>query len=347
MKIYIVIWFMMSFFVMENVTTAYQDDTSCHQLNINEPTLAVEWSPNGKMIAVANYCDIWIFTNDFEVIAHLNAHETVHTIVWSPDSSMLASAAAIIPRPSGKIRIWDVETAQTVTVIDQGLNTPIIWHPENNWVAGGTVSGSIHVWDAITGKEIQYFQWEPIDFDHTGSPTTAVCWGQGGETLIGIFNYNTYIIKIGTGEVVYQDEQHYIQGGGCNVSGTVLMDGYGEILNLETGEIIKVGDSALSIDGIAISGHPDDRTLAVNCENQKVQIWDAITGELITSLEGGMGDRHVALVYYHDSLAWHPDGTQLAVSSEDGIIRIWDTETWELITVFDEFAVANDMEEDE
>jgi WD40 repeat protein/transcriptional regulator with XRE-family HTH domain len=65
---------------------------------------------------------------------------------------------------------------------------------------------------------------------------------------------------------------------------------------------------------------PDGRWIATSSKDWTVTIWDADTGQEITSLIG-----HNGAV---SNVAFSPDSMYIATASEDGRVIIWDTSTW-------------------
>jgi WD40 repeat protein len=65
--------------------------------------------------------------------------------------------------------------------------------------------------------------------------------------------------------------------------------------------------------GLAFS--PDGRTVATASRDRSIKLWDAATGELMTTLYG-----HSENVY---AVAFSPAGTILASASLDGTVRLW------------------------
>lgn len=72
--------------------------------------------------------------------------------------------------------------------------------------------------------------------------------------------------------------------------------------------------------GIAFS--PDGRMLATASEDEKVHVWDAATGQLLTSLSENAGELNC--------VAFSPDGGLLAIGADDGSILIRKTDSWQL-----------------
>lgn len=75
-----------------------------------------------------------------------------------------------------------------------------------------------------------------------------------------------------------------------------------------------------------IDWNPDGQTVSVVAGDGTVQIWDAHTGERISSLP----------VKLSTAAAWHPTGEQLAIGLRNGTVKIWDTKSSEVkVTLLD------------
>jgi len=66
----------------------------------------------------------------------------------------------------------------------------------------------------------------------------------------------------------------------------------------------------------------DGTCLAVSCHNKRLKIWNAVTGELISTCEDGCSR--------YSAVAWSPDGRHLA-STSGNVVQVWDTSCGKLL----------------
>jgi WD40 repeat protein len=76
-------------------------------------------------------------------------------------------------------------------------------------------------------------------------------------------------------------------------------------------------------DVTTVAYSPDGKYIVTGSKDHSVSIWEASTGELVTTLKGEQG--HTELV---TSVAFSPKGNLLITASEDNTVKIWGTTNW-------------------
>jgi WD40 repeat protein len=66
---------------------------------------ALDWRPDGEVLAVGSGTGVWLYDEDFQTLAHLEDADTgyVQTVKWSPQGDRLASA-----NDTGTLQIWEI-----------------------------------------------------------------------------------------------------------------------------------------------------------------------------------------------------------------------------------------------
>ena len=219
----------------------------------------------------------------------------------------------------------------------RGIISDIKYSPDGTRLAAAS---SIGVWlyDSMTGRRVALLR------DGNSFNARSVAYSRDGRMLavaageiIGIWDAMTGELRIKlranfglASHVAFSSDGRTIASGGYNV--VRLWDVItGELKHTMTGE--RFGDV------VSLAFSPDGRTLATGHDSPSaghstgsttIRLWDAATGELITSLTEFLG--------LPTSLAFSPDGRTLATGlfywhiagDQLGSINLWDVETWEL-----------------
>lgn len=253
---------------------------------------AIEWSPNGEMIAAldANYrLQLWqVNTGEtmFSVLLDkLFTGRPVYVFVltslsWSPDGTHLAIGN------DGDLSIVDITTQEGIDVARDETGDDIVagvaWSPRGDKIAKSNPYGEIAIYDTENFEPLLVSpatsDW-PIDFYETGAQFLA--WRPDGSQIA---NFSAY-------------------------PNTIFIHG------VSAGEVVGVlGGHQDNITSITWS--PDGGKLASTSEDGTIIIWDVDTFEKITTLEG-----HTDVV---SSASWSSDSKFLASGSYDGTVRIWE-----------------------
>lgn len=200
--------------------------------------------------------------------------EWVRGVVHLPDGQRLITCSN-----DGSLRRWDLESGLQIgdDWRDQEDGVGVITmalSPRGDIVASGSGDGTVRLWNTETGKVI--IKWT----GHTRS-VWSVSWSPTGERV---------------------------------VSGSE--DGTARVWDVETGETTMFGPIKTAHRFVyAVSYSPNSKQIATGgYKKNAVQIWDADTGELLSTIE------HSRPVY---SMTWTSDGKKFISGSDVGSIRIF------------------------
>jgi WD40 repeat protein/tetratricopeptide (TPR) repeat protein len=115
-------------------------------------TGSVDWSPDGKQLAVGHGAQIKIFdTTDWTLNRTLLGHSNyVGSIAWNPCVPRLASGSR-----DGTIRIWDTSTARELWASDvhETSDIAVAWSPDGWQLASaGSKDCKVRIWDASAAE---------------------------------------------------------------------------------------------------------------------------------------------------------------------------------------------------
>lgn len=213
----------------------------------------------------------------------------VTSLALSPDGTWLSTVARTVSQ-------WNVATGQPRTPQAGGpyIANSVAISPDGHWLA--TASQNVHIWDTATGEEHH-----TIETDHPNE-VAFVTFSPDGTWLAtagGLDDRRVRVWDATNGQLRFSVLTDH-----SGVSSVAIAPGGGWFATVGTDYTIK--------------GRWDDT----------IQLWDAETGEQITTL-GGESLKVLCV-------AVSPDETWLAAGDRDGSIRIWDladmgqtsTRTW-------------------
>ncbi len=315
---------------------------------------SVDFSPDGKLLAVSGYHEVLIHKADGSgIVARLvGLSERIESAVFSPDGKRLAVTGGS-PGRFGEVQIWDVEKRKLLLSVQVGFDTiyGASWSHNGKWVAFGCPDNNVRVIDATTGKQVlqqgAHNDWVldtvfSSDDSHLVSVSrdmtaklTEVATGRFVDNITsitpGVLKGGLIAVDLRPGIKNPKDDQIVVGGS----------DGVPQIFRIHRIKARRIGDNfnlirafekmpgriygvAFSPDGTRIvAGSSYDRPPKVRLGMGR--IYNVEDGRIICQLQ------QESAIY---DVAFHPNGKQVATVGFDGKVRLFDAQSGKLLKEF-------------
>jgi WD40 repeat protein len=250
------------------------------------------WSPAGDRVLYVSDegTRLWDASTLTELLAIENGPQYSALLYpsWSPSGDRFA-----LQLGDGRVTIYDAATgAELLTITAQGLDGWAwpSWSPDGSLIAVGySWDGSIRIWDAHSGAEVQLLCSYASDggWDWENDRFISLRWSPSGDK---IFSSTRTSDPLST----WSDSL--------------------KVWDATTGRLLF---STTSIDILRAAWSPDGKRIATFNMQAIGEIWDAETGENLLDFSGHTG--------WVNSLTWSPSGERIASGGVDGVVLVWDT----------------------
>lgn len=284
----------------------------------SEVVSSIAWSPDGTMIASADYdqtVQFWRPTTGERLALH-EAGGYIGTVAWSPDGSRLASTMSESDR-GNVVEIWDIHTGRRMRSMGDFLGEvgDVSWSPDGSLLAIGSWDGTVQVYTVATGVGGVIYT-----FDNNPGFVYAVDWSWDGALLAAAGDYGTVAVfqrhdwsplllsspqRVAVFALTWLPHQYAI----------VASDGKDiRLWNVRTKELEAMYQGHTSA-VFAVAASPNGHYLASGSGWDKtVRVWDRMTAQPLLILEGYSSQSQ--------AVAWSPDSTCLAFAAEDNAIAV-------------------------
>jgi hypothetical protein len=256
---------------------------------------SVAISGDGKMLVSGSSDETIKFWNldSGELLCTFPGHSMeVNSVAISPNGLVIASCGGA----DNTIKLWNLRTGELLRTLRGHLDNvnAVVFSPDGKILASGSSDATSKVWNAESGKLLR-----TLSGLNVGVNSVAI--GPDGQILASVSNdYTIKLRNLHTGSLLRILNSNSDRGRG--VPSLEMNEGLHILQNY-----VSRGDSvAISLDGLTLASGYDDNT---------IKMWNLLTGELLSSLNG-----HLGTVY---SVAIAPSGNILVSGSADETIKIW------------------------
>jgi len=297
---------------------------------------SIAWGPSENQIIVTNSTGvvrIWdLVSGEFQDV--FQEYSGFDRLFWSPDMMKLAANQ----EKQGRLLILDVATNSLLSIIQANHLLWAAWTWDKSKIATAHNDGTIHIWEASTGRLLISFLAYSAD---TPLSSRQSAWSPDNQYLAtwnvqtsetGISTSSPVLIwDTNTGQTITILEEPPTKDISVvwSVYGSNLaVRGYSDTIQIWEAPTERLLIQLVDPNGgpvSTIAWRPDRNMLASGVSSpNELQIWDLITGDLVFTSRRYR--QPISLLF------WSSDGQRL-IGSVGQEILVWDAETWEELAI--------------
>ncbi|HLO34163.1 MAG TPA: WD40 repeat domain-containing protein, partial [Anaerolineales bacterium] len=291
----------------------------------------IAFSFDGKLTATGgadHKVNVWDTTTG-QVLYTLSGHTNgINGVAFSPDGTRLASASW-----DRTARVWDITPAKESLFIpiDPSWSWNVRYSPDGTrLLTDYQAENIIKEWDAVSGKEILTFT------GPANQPIYNIAYSPNGKLVAGSSEQSITVWDVQTGKqrailaghtyyssIAFSSDGAHLASGSGTLTGGSESNDVGKVIiwDLASGKplfILQASDTEI----LSVAYSPDGNYLISADRAGDAVIWNAATGEKISTLSGNGENRNTA---------YSPDGKHVALSVLGGTINVWDVSTEKLL----------------
>ena len=277
----------------------------------------IAYDPLGNKLASGGFdyvVMIWDLENRSQILS-LSGHQGhVNSVAWSHDGKQLASASS-----DRTVIIWDVATGSRIRTIQHTTGVKSVsWSFDGKNLATSGDSSTVKVWDVNTGN---------LKFDlENDSWIHQVAWRPNQEQLVCLTRNKIWLWDTENKKTLYALEKIRPENKGYvsfSPDGVLLVEGGNQsgtgsfsIWHIDNKQRVHANLNAHTGYIAGSAWCPDGEQFATAGEAGIIHVWNAGTGQVVSTLRGHHGGAN--------AVRWSPDHRQIATAGRDQTIRLWE-----------------------
>jgi len=238
---------------------------------------------------------------------------------WDEDGSVAVTADGrrAVSESSGTLRLWDLESGQTIHTLEGHTDTLMAVMPDGRRALSASQDNTLRLWDLESGETIRTLK------GHTDLVNAVAVTAGGRRALSASQDKTLRLWDLESGETIRTLKGHTdlvnavaVTAGGRRAL-SASQDKTLRLWDLERGQTIRtlegqgwVNALAVTVDSLCALSRSKDNTL---------RLWDLESGETIRTLKG-----HTDSI---NAVAVTADGRRALSASRDNTLRLWDLES--------------------